>query len=142
MRIECMTRCVIVGLQPDSWLGALAGQLEQPHFAPRRVRRGRVIRSFRDPPTERLCSRQRVKSIDPRIERVALRKLVMLHAAELLDDLRLPPRNRLEAPRGDRGRTTQHLDQPAMADLLHLDRRRTHRRRDAVEACDHIVDYD
>lgn len=61
-----------------------------------------MIRSFRDPATERLWSRQRVKTIDPRIERVALRKLVMLDAAEILDDLRVPPGNRLEALRGDR----------------------------------------
>jgi Plasmid maintenance system killer protein len=61
-----------------------------------------VIRSFRDSATERLWSRQRVRSIDPRIERAALRKLVMLDAAETLDDLRVPPGNRLEAMRGDR----------------------------------------
>ena len=62
-----------------------------------------VIRSFRDAATERLWSRQRAKGIDPRIERVALRKLAMLDAAELLDDLRIPPGNRLEALKGDRG---------------------------------------
>jgi plasmid maintenance system killer protein len=39
--------------------------------------------------------------LDPRIQRVALRKLAMLDAAELLDDLRIPPGNRLEAPHGD-----------------------------------------
>ena len=61
-----------------------------------------MIRSFRDPATERLWSRHRVKSIGPRIERTALRKLVMLDAAETLDDLRVPPGNRLEALRGDR----------------------------------------
>ncbi|WP_342372599.1 type II toxin-antitoxin system RelE/ParE family toxin [Propioniciclava soli] len=61
-----------------------------------------MIRSFRDPATERLWSRQRAKTIDPRIERVALRKLVMLDAAEVLEDLRVPPGNRLEALRGDR----------------------------------------
>lgn len=61
-----------------------------------------VIRSFRDPATERLWSRQRVKSIDARIQRVALRKLVMLDAADSLEDLRVPPGNRLEALRGDR----------------------------------------
>lgn len=61
-----------------------------------------VIRSFRDPATERLWSRERVRRIDPRIERVALRKLVMLDAAEVLDDLRIPPGNRLEALTGDR----------------------------------------
>jgi toxin HigB-1 len=61
-----------------------------------------VIRSFRDPMTERLWSRQRAKGIDSRIERAALRKLVMLDAAEVLDDLRVPPGNRLEALKGDR----------------------------------------
>lgn len=61
-----------------------------------------VIRSFRDATTERLWSRQRVKAIDPRIQRVALRKLAMLDAAEVLEDLRVPPGNRLEALKGDR----------------------------------------
>jgi len=61
-----------------------------------------MIRSFRDATTEQLWSRQRVKGLDPRIQRVALRKLAMLDAAELLDDLRIPPGTRLEALRGDR----------------------------------------
>ena len=61
-----------------------------------------MIRSFKDSATERLWSRQRVTSIDPRIERAALRKLVMLDAAEILDDLRVPPGNRLETLRGNR----------------------------------------
>jgi len=61
-----------------------------------------VIRWFRDATTERLWSRERTKAIDRRIERVALRKLAMLDAAEVLDDLRIPPGNRLEALKGDR----------------------------------------
>lgn len=61
-----------------------------------------VIRSFGNAVTERLWSRERTKKLDPRIERTALRKLVLLDAAETLDDLRVPPRNRLEALRGDR----------------------------------------
>ena len=52
--------------------------------------------------TERLWSRERTKKLDPRIERTALRKLVLLDAAETLGDLRVPPGNRLEALRGDR----------------------------------------
>ena len=63
---------------------------------------GEVIRSFRDATTERLWSRQHVKGLDPRIQRVALRKLAVLDAVELLEDLRIPPGNRLEALRGDR----------------------------------------
>jgi proteic killer suppression protein len=65
-----------------------------------------VIRSFRDATTERLWSRQRAKGLDPRIQRLALRKLAMLDAAELLEDLRVPPGNRLEALKG--GRLGQH----------------------------------
>lgn len=61
-----------------------------------------MIRSFGNATTERLWSRQRSKGLDPRIERVALRKLAMLDAAESLDDLRVPPGNRLEALRSDR----------------------------------------
>jgi addiction module HigA family antidote len=61
-----------------------------------------VIRSFGNNATEGLWSRHRSKELDPRIERVALRKLAMLDAAETLNDLRVPPGNRLEALRGDR----------------------------------------
>lgn len=61
-----------------------------------------MIRSFGDATTERLLSRQRTKKLDPRIERTALRKLVMLDAAEAIDDLKVPPGNRLEALKGDR----------------------------------------
>ncbi len=38
----------------------------------------------------------------PQLERTALRKLVILDAAETLDDLRVPPGNRLELLRGAR----------------------------------------
>ena len=41
-------------------------------------------------------------SVDPRIRRVALRKLRQVGSAESLDALRVPPGNRLEAPKGDR----------------------------------------
>jgi proteic killer suppression protein len=75
-------------------------QLWPEHNAQRYARV--VIRSFRDSATERLWSRQRAKGIDRKIERTALRKLVMLDAAETLDDLRVPPGNRLEALKGDR----------------------------------------
>lgn len=61
-----------------------------------------MIRSFGDRDTERLWNEERVRSYDPRILRTALRKLEQLHAAHTLDDLRLPPGNRLEALRGDR----------------------------------------
>jgi len=62
----------------------------------------RVIASFRDKQAEALFARQRVKKLPAPLERVGLRKLVMLDAATRLDDLRVPPGNRLEALKGDR----------------------------------------
>jgi proteic killer suppression protein len=60
-----------------------------------------MIRSFRCRDTERLFRDEPVRRFRA-IERVARRKLLMLSAAEVLDDLRSPPGNRLEALRGDR----------------------------------------
>jgi proteic killer suppression protein len=61
-----------------------------------------VIKSFRDRDTERLFARQRVKRLPPDLQRVALRKLRVLDAAENLNDLRVPPGNRLERLKGER----------------------------------------
>ncbi len=62
-----------------------------------------MIRLFGNKDTERLWRRERVRSIDPRIHRVALRKLRQVGgSAEVLNDLRVPPGSRLEAPKGDR----------------------------------------
>jgi proteic killer suppression protein len=61
-----------------------------------------MIRSFRDEQTERLFERRSVKKVPPTLRRAALRKLVLLDAAEALDDLRAPPGNRLEKLKGDR----------------------------------------
>jgi proteic killer suppression protein len=61
-----------------------------------------VIRSFGSRETERLARRERVPALDPRIQRTALRKLRQIAAAETLEDLRVPPGNRLESLRGDR----------------------------------------
>ncbi|MDK8764618.1 type II toxin-antitoxin system RelE/ParE family toxin [Corynebacterium minutissimum] len=61
-----------------------------------------MIQSFADKDTERLWNRERVRSIDPRIHSVALRKLRQLGYVQTLDELRIPPGNRLEALKGDR----------------------------------------
>jgi toxin HigB-1 len=65
-----------------------------------------VIRSFRDKATEDLfngvaskAARQRLPS---QLLRIGSRKLDALDQAEALDDLRVPPGNRLEALKGDR----------------------------------------
>lgn len=60
-----------------------------------------MIRSFADKDTERLFADEFVSSFQA-FERQARRKLLLLHAATGLDDLRVPPGNRLEALAGDR----------------------------------------
>jgi proteic killer suppression protein len=61
-----------------------------------------MIRSFRDPDTERIFTRQGSRRLSTEIQRIALRKLALLHGAGTLEDLRIPPGNRLEKLRGDR----------------------------------------
>jgi len=60
-----------------------------------------MILSFRDADTEALAQGRRAKRF-VNIETVARRKLRQLQIAGRLNDLRLPPGNRLEALRGDR----------------------------------------
>ena len=61
-----------------------------------------MIKSFRDQDTERLFQRQRVRKFGPAVQRIALRKLLILDAAGQIGDLRVPPGNRLKKLRGDR----------------------------------------
>jgi len=61
-----------------------------------------VIKSFRDKETQKIFSRERSRRLPPDIQQVALRKLRMLNRAVTLEDLRIPPANRLEKLAGDR----------------------------------------
>jgi len=60
-----------------------------------------MIRSFADRDAEALFHDRAVRRFVA-IERAIRRKLLLLDAAGKLDDLRVPPGNRLEALRGDR----------------------------------------
>jgi len=60
-----------------------------------------MIRSFADKDTEKLARLERVVRF-VQFERIALRKLAQLEVAVRLDDLRVPPGNRLEQLKGDR----------------------------------------
>ena len=65
-----------------------------------------MIRSFRDADAERLFHRVLSRRLPADVQRAALRKLLLLDAAESLQDLRVPPGNRLEKLVG--GREGQH----------------------------------
>jgi len=60
-----------------------------------------MIKNFRCKDTEALFNDLAARRFQA-IQRVARRKLEMLAAAKRLDDLRMPPANRLEALKGDR----------------------------------------
>jgi proteic killer suppression protein len=64
-----------------------------------------VLRSFRDKDTERVWQRQPVRTLGQGTQRMALRRLLILDAADALSDLGVPPGNRLEKLRGDRADT-------------------------------------
>ncbi len=61
-----------------------------------------MIRSFGSKDTERIWHEQYVKRIDRTVQRATLRKLELIHAARDVEDLRIPPGNRLERLVGDR----------------------------------------
>ena len=61
-----------------------------------------MIKSFSDPETERIFALQVSRKIPRDIQQVALRKLRMLNNALTLNDLRIPPANRLEKLTGER----------------------------------------
>ena len=61
-----------------------------------------MIKSFADKETEKIFNQEFSKKLPRSIQGVALRKLIMMNNAEVIDDLRIPPANRLEQLKGDR----------------------------------------
>ena len=61
-----------------------------------------MIKGFKDRETELIWQGTRSRRLPPDIQAVSRRKLRMLNNAHHLDDLRLPPGNRLEALKGNR----------------------------------------
>jgi proteic killer suppression protein len=61
-----------------------------------------MILSFKDKDTEAIFNGKFVRRIPKQVALLAARKLNQVHAAGGLQDLRIPPGNRLEALKGDR----------------------------------------
>ena len=61
-----------------------------------------VIRSFRDKDTEATWHRVYVKKLSPKLSKAAYNKLVLINPATNINDLRVPPANRLEKLVGKR----------------------------------------
>jgi len=61
-----------------------------------------MIASFRDKETATIWEGRRSRRLPADIQTIALRKLRLLNSARRLEDLRVPPANRLEALKGNR----------------------------------------
>jgi proteic killer suppression protein len=61
-----------------------------------------VIKTFKDDETQKIYHRQRSRKLPADIQQVALRKLRMINNAISINDLRVPPANRLEKLSGNR----------------------------------------
>ena len=61
-----------------------------------------MIKSFADKQTELVYNETFSKKLPPDIQRIALRKLLMINSASNINDLRSPPSNHLEKLTGDR----------------------------------------
>lgn len=60
-----------------------------------------MILSFADKQTERILNGEVSRRLPTEIQSIARRKLRMINNARRLDDIRIPPANRLEALKGD-----------------------------------------
>ena len=61
-----------------------------------------MIKSFKDKESEKIYSREGSNRLPHDIQQTALRKLRMINNAKTIDDLRIPPANRLEKLKGSR----------------------------------------
>jgi proteic killer suppression protein len=61
-----------------------------------------MIKSFKSKEAEKIFNREYSLKLPSDIQRTALRKLLMVHAAIAINDLRIPPANRLEQLKGVR----------------------------------------
>ena len=59
-------------------------------------------KKFKDKETEKVFNQEYSKAFPQEIQKGALRKLIMMDAAESLNDLHVPPGNKLELLSGDR----------------------------------------
>ncbi|MCE2432090.1 MAG: type II toxin-antitoxin system RelE/ParE family toxin [Candidatus Latescibacteria bacterium] len=61
-----------------------------------------MIRTFKDREAEKVFKGRFSKKLPHNIQQIAERKLILLHQSANLNDLRVPPSNRLEALKGNR----------------------------------------
>lgn len=68
----------------------------QRRYNYKKLERNIMILSFADKETEKIFEQKFSKKLPQSIQRIALRKLIMIDNAENINDLRIPPANHLE----------------------------------------------
>ena len=61
-----------------------------------------MIKTFKDKTLEKIYKQEKVPKITIAVQQQTLKKLIMIDAATCLEDLKVPPGNRLEKLNGDR----------------------------------------
>jgi proteic killer suppression protein len=61
-----------------------------------------MIKSFKNKETEKIWQQETIKKLPIEIQRIGLRKLIMINASIDLNDLKIPPSNHLEKLKGNR----------------------------------------
>lgn len=61
-----------------------------------------MIKSFKSKETEKIFNREHSLKLPSSVQRIAMRKLLMIDAAYSINDLRIPPANNLKALKGKR----------------------------------------
>lgn len=61
-----------------------------------------MIKSFKNKETKKIFERQQSKKLPLDIQQIALRKLRMINRVQTLEELKIPPANRLEKLKGGR----------------------------------------
>jgi len=77
-----------------------------------------MIQSFKDDETQKIFNRQRSYRLDQNMQRVAYRKLRMLHHSKTLNDLRAPPSNHLEKLKGKKDFPPLHPGEVLLEEFL------------------------
>ena len=92
-----------------------------------------MITDFHDEETLKVWSGEFSRRLPNQIQQVARRKLRMLHNAQRIEDLRIPPNNRLEALKGNRaGQCSIRINDQWRVCFVWKDGRASH-----VEICDY-----
>ena len=61
-----------------------------------------MIRNFKDKESEKIWNQEYSKKLPRNMQPLALRKMILIHRAVDINDLRIPPGNRLEQLSGNR----------------------------------------